>query len=109
MITVKNLSKSFDGRMVIDNITATFEKGKTNMVIGQSGSGKTVLLKCIVGLLDVDEGEIYYNDIQFNALSFKKKKEIRQKIGMLFQGSALFDSQTVEENVMFPLNMFTNM
>lgn len=109
MITVKNLSKSFDGRMVIDNITATFEKGKTNMVIGQSGSGKTVLLKCIVGLLDVDEGEIYYNDIQFNALSFKKKKEIRQKIGMLFQGAALFDSQTVEQNVMFPLNMFTNM
>ena len=109
MITVKNLNKSFDGRLVLEGINATFEKGKTNLIIGQSGSGKTVLLKCIVGLHEVDSGEIYYNDTRFDNLNFRDRKKIRQKIGMLFQGSALFDSATVEENVMFPLDMFTTM
>ncbi|MEY1638543.1 ABC transporter ATP-binding protein [Tenuifilum osseticum] len=109
MITVKNLNKSFDGRLVLEGINATFEKGKTNLIIGQSGSGKTVLLKCIVGLHEVDSGEIYYNDTRFDNLNFRDKKKIRQTIGMLFQGSALFDSATVEENVMFPLDMFTTM
>ncbi len=109
MITVKNVYKSFDGRLVLEDINATFEKGKTNLIIGQSGSGKTVLLKCIVGLHDVDSGAIYYNDTRFDNLNFNDKKKIRQKIGMLFQGSALFDSATVEENVMFPLDMFTSM
>lgn len=109
MITIRNLNKSFEGRLVLEGINATFEKGKTNLIIGQSGSGKTVLLKCIVGLHEVDTGEIYYNNTRFDNLNFKDKKTIRQKIGMLFQGSALFDSSTVEENVMFPLDMFTTM
>jgi phospholipid/cholesterol/gamma-HCH transport system ATP-binding protein len=108
MITVNNVSKSFNGRVVLKNISAVFEKGKTNLIIGQSGSGKTVLLKSIVGLHDVDEGEIFYNDVLFNKLNFRDKKAIRQKIGMLFQGGALFDSSTVEENVMYPMDMFTS-
>lgn len=108
MITVNHVTKIFDGRTVLNDINATFNQGKTNLVIGQSGSGKTVLLKSIVGLLDVDHGEILYNDVVFNKLNFKDKKRIRQKMGMLFQGAALFDSLTVEENVMFPLNMFTS-
>ena len=102
MIRVNGISKSFDDHDVLKNITATFEKGKTNLIIGQSGSGKTVLLKCLVGLFDVDKGEILYEDVLFNKLNFREKKEIRKKIGMLFQGGALFDSSTVEENVMFP-------
>lgn len=109
MIRIENIIKSFEGRQVLKNINASFEKGKTNLIIGQSGSGKTVLLKCIVGLFDVDEGDIFYDDIHFNRLNFKEKKEIRKEIGMLFQGGALFDSSTVEENVIFPLDMFTNM
>jgi len=109
MIRIDNISKSFNDLAVLKNITATFEKGKTNLIIGQSGSGKTVLLKCLVGLFDVDEGDIFYEDILFNKISFKERKEIRKKIGMLFQGGALFDSSTVEENVMFPLDMFTRM
>lgn len=109
MIRVISVSKSFGNHSVLKNIYASFEKGKTNLIIGQSGSGKTVLLKCLVGLYDVDEGEIMYDDICFNQLGFSEKKEIRKKIGMLFQGGALFDSATVEENVMFPLNMFTKM
>ena len=109
MITLNHVSKSFEGREVLSDINAVFEKGKTNLIIGQSGSGKTVLLKSIVGLHDIDEGEIFFNDILFNRLDFSRKKEIRKKMGMLFQGSALFDSSTVEENVMFPLDMFTEM
>lgn len=108
MIRVKNLSKSFSGQTVLKNISATFEGGKTNLIIGQSGSGKTVLMKSIVGLHDVDEGEIYYDDIDFNKLNFSDKKALRQQVGMLFQGAALFDSATVEENVMYPLDMFTD-
>lgn len=109
MIEVKNLTKKFDDKIILDNISVTFEKGKTNLIIGQSGSGKTVLLKSIVGLFPIDEGEIWYNDRQYNALNFNQKKEIRKEIGMLFQGGALFDSSTVEENVMLPLDMFTEM
>jgi len=108
MITVKDLYKSFDGRIVLDNINVTFEAGKTNLIIGSSGSGKTVLLKSIVGLHDIDSGEIWFENTQFNKLDFKGKKEVRQQMGMLFQGSALFDSLSVEDNVMFPLNMFTD-
>lgn len=109
MITLNHVTKSFEGREVLSDINAVFEKGKTNLIIGQSGSGKTVLLKSIVGLHDIDEGEIFFNDALFNRLDFSRKKEIRKKMGMLFQGSALFDSSTVEENVMFPLDMFTEM
>jgi phospholipid/cholesterol/gamma-HCH transport system ATP-binding protein len=108
MIEVRNISKSFGDVKVLDNISVTFEKGMTNLVIGKSGSGKTVLLKSIVGLHEVDEGEILYDERVFNKMNFKEKKEIRKEIGMLFQGAALFDSLTVEENVRYPLDMFTD-
>jgi len=108
MIRINNLSKSFSGHHVLKDISVVFEPGITNLIIGQSGSGKTVLLKSIVGLHDVDEGEIWYGDVLFNKLNFIDKKEIRKEIGMLFQGSALFDSLTVEQNVRFPLDMFTD-
>src|SRR3954471_16394984 len=106
MIEVKNISKSFNGRTILDDISFQFEKGKNNLVIGGSGSGKTVLMKCMVGLLEVDSGAILYDEKNFSALSFKERKPFRQDIGMLFQGGALFDSLNVEQNVMFPLNMF---
>jgi len=109
MIRAENITKSFAGREVIRDISAVFEPGQTNLIIGKSGSGKTVFLKCLVGLLEVDEGKIFYNDVQFTGLDFKARKEIRKDMGMLFQGSALFDSMTVEENVRFPLDMFTGM
>jgi len=109
MITVENLSKSFNDKQVLKNISVVFDVGKANLVIGQSGSGKTVLLKCIVGLFEPDEGKVKFEDVVFNNLGSKEKREIRKKIGMLFQGGALFDSATVEENVLFPLNMFTDM
>lgn len=109
MISVQNLSKSFEGTKVLKNVTTSFERGKTNLIIGQSGSGKTVLMKCIVGLMQADEGKIIYDDIDFVNLSFKEKKDIRKRLGMMFQGGALFDSLSVEENIVFPLNMFTNM
>jgi len=109
MIEVQNLYKSFYNTEVLNDISVYFEEKKTNMIIGQSGSGKTVLLKCIIGLLNINSGKIFYDDVVFNKLSFKKKKEIRKNIGMVFQGGALFDSETVEQNVKFPLDMFTNM
>ena len=109
MIKVQNLYKSFNGINVLNDISVTFETGKTNLIIGMSGSGKTVLLKSIVGLHEVDKGEIWFENIQFNKLDFSAKKEIRKEMGMLFQGSALFDSLTVEQNVRFPLDMFTEM
>lgn len=109
MIKVENLVKIFNGVKVLDDISVSFEKGKTNLIIGRSGSGKTVLMKCIVGLHEVDEGTVFYNNRNFVAMDFSERKEIRREIGMLFQGGALFDSLNVEENVMFPLNMFTKM
>lgn len=109
MIRVENITKSFGDRQVLKSISASFEPGKTNLIIGKSGSGKTVFLKCLVGLLPIDGGRILYNDILFSELDFRGRKEIRKDMGMLFQGSALFDSMTVEENVRFPLDMFTNL
>lgn len=108
MIRVNKLYKSFNGRTVLRNISVTFEPGKTNLIIGQSGSGKTVLLKSIVGLHEIDSGEIWFEDKLLNKLDFNERKEIRKEMGMLFQGSALFDSLTVEQNVRFPLDMFTD-
>ena len=94
---------------MLDDISITFEKGKTNLIIGKSGSGKTVLLKSIVGLHEVDEGTILFDDRDFTGMNFKQKKQVRKEFGMLFQGAALFDSFTVEENVRYPLDMFTDM
>src|SRR3954469_4388164 len=108
MIEIKHISKSFGDRKILDDVSLTFEKGKANLIIGGSGSGKTVLMKCMVGLLEVDSGSINYDSRNFSELSFRERRPFRQEIGMLFQGSALFDSLTVEENIMFPLNMFTN-
>ncbi len=109
MIEVKNISKSFNGTPVLKNISAKFIPGQANLIIGQSGSGKTVLTKCMVGLMPVDEGEVQFDGRDFLAMDFKEKKVIRQELGMLFQGGALFDSLTVEENVMFPLSIFSHM
>jgi len=107
MIEGNNLSKSFGDRLVLEDVSVTFEKGKTNLIIGQSGMGKTVLLKCMVGLLEADHGQVFYDGREFSKMSFNEMKVIRQEIGMLFQGGALFDSLNVEQNVMFPLTMFT--
>lgn len=108
MIRVENLHKSFGEEHILKGITTSFEKGKTNLIIGSSGSGKTVFLKCLLGLFDPDEGHIYYGDKAIQQMSDDEKKDLREHIGMVFQGGALFDSMTVEENVMFPLRMFTN-
>jgi len=108
MIKVSNLYKSFNGKPVLEDISVTFKPGITNLIIGRSGSGKTVLLKSIVGLHDIEAGEIWYENTLFNKLNFVGKKLIRSEMGMLFQGSALFDSLTVEQNVLFPLEMFTD-
>ena len=109
MIELEKINKSFGSKQVLEDISITFESGKTNLIIGQSGSGKTVLLKSIVGLYDADFGDIIFDGTVFNKLEFNEKKEMRKQIGMLFQGGALFDSSTVEENVMYPLDMFTGM
>ncbi len=108
MIKVNNLTKSFDGRTVLNDVCACFETGKTNLIIGQSGSGKTVLMKSLVGLLTPDSGEILFDGRDLIKMSAGEKKDLRKEIGMLFQGSALFDSETVLGNVMFPLVMFTD-
>ena len=107
MIEVKNVNKSFVGKTILTNVSSEFEQGKVNMIIGQSGSGKSVLAKCIVGLHEVDSGQILFDGKDFSAMNRIQRTEVRKEIGMLFQGSALFDSMTVEENVMFPLTMFT--
>jgi phospholipid/cholesterol/gamma-HCH transport system ATP-binding protein len=109
MIEIKHISKSFADRKVIDDVSFVFEQGKTNLVIGESGSGKTTIMKLMVGLHELDAGEILYDGQNFPTLGVKDKQEIRKKIGMLFQGGALFDSQTLEENIQFPLDMFTDM
>lgn len=109
MIEVKHISKSFEGKTVLDDISCMFESGKVNLIIGQSGMGKTVLMKCTVGLFEVDTGAVFFDGRNFSAMDFRDRKPIRQEIGMVFQGGALFDSLTVEQNVMFPLNMFTSM
>lgn len=109
MIEINNISKSFADKEVIHNISGVFEKGKTNLIIGASGTGKSVLLKCIVGLIQPDEGTVFYDGRNFTAADKEMKAEIRREIGMLFQGGALFDSKSVEQNVMFPLNILTKM
>lgn len=109
MIETHNIFKSFGDKQILNDISVKFQKGKTNLIIGQSGSGKTVLMKCLVGLFEIDKGSIYYNNRNFSRMSFKQKKVIRKEIGMLFQGGALFDYMNVEENVGFPLLMFSDM
>ena len=109
MIEVKNINKSFKDQQVLFDISAKFEKGKVNLIIGQSGQGKSVLAKCMVGLHEIDGGEILYDGNDFISMDREDKSALREEIGMLFQGAALFDSLTAEENVMFPLSMFTNM
>jgi len=107
MIQIKNLQKEFDGQVVLNNIDATFQKGVVNMIIGKSGSGKTILLKCLVGLIPPTSGEIWYDGKNFTRMKSRDIHRLRRDIGMLFQGAALFDSRTVLENVMFPLDMFS--
>lgn len=109
MIEVKNVNKAFQDKQILKDVSTVFIPGKVNMVIGKSGSGKTVLLKSLVGLHDIDSGAILFNEIDFTKLKHKDKIKIRKEVGMLFQGSALFDSATIEENVMYPLDAFTNM
>ncbi len=109
MIKVENISKSFEDKQVLFDISGSFEKGKTNLIIGASGTGKSVLLKCIVGLVYPDEGNVLYDERDCTHADKDLQTEVRREIGMLFQGGALFDSKTVEENVMFPLNILTKM
>jgi phospholipid/cholesterol/gamma-HCH transport system ATP-binding protein len=109
MIEVIHVNKTFGDNQVLKDISTSFEKGKVNLIIGQSGQGKSVLAKCVVGLHEVDSGQILYDGRDFTKMDRLQRKEIRQEIGMLFQGSALFDSMTVEQNIMFPLTMFTKM
>jgi phospholipid/cholesterol/gamma-HCH transport system ATP-binding protein len=109
MISVIDLHKQFEDNVILDSVTVDFEKGKTNLIIGQSGSGKTVLLKSIVGLHFIDKGQVLYDGRDLHAMSHRKKRTIRREMGMLFQGSALFDSYSVADNVRFPLDVFSNM
>jgi phospholipid/cholesterol/gamma-HCH transport system ATP-binding protein len=109
MIEFNNIKKSFDEKVVLDDVSNVMQTGKCNLIIGTSGSGKTVLQKCLVGLFEPDSGQIIYDGISFTSMEEEQRKELRQQIGMLFQGSALFDSMTVEQNVMFPLDMFSKL
>lgn len=108
MIEVKNIRKGFGDKIVINDVSATMEAGKCNLIIGSSGSGKTVFMKCLVGLFEPDSGQILYDGEDFTKMDDEQRKQIRKEIGMLFQGSALFDSLTVEQNIQFPLDMFTD-
>ncbi len=108
MIRAEHIIKSFEGRTVLDDISVVFEQGKTNLIIGRSGSGKTVFMKCLVGLVPPDSGEIWYDETCFSKLDFRQVKAVRQEMGMIFQGGALLDSSTVEENVRLPLDLFTD-
>lgn len=107
MIEVQDIKKAFDGEEILKGITTTFPKGQTNLIIGQSGAGKTVFLKCLLGLFRPDKGKILYDGDPYSSFSDEEQRELRRQMGMVFQGGALFDSMTVEENVMFPLRMFT--
>lgn len=109
MIEVKNLHKAFGEKVVLDDITATFREGETSLIIGASGSGKSTLARCLVGLVQPDSGDVFYDGRDFLHMTARQKKELRKEIGFLFQGSALFDYMTVEENVRFPLDMLSNM
>ena len=109
MIEIKNIHKAFDDRVVVEDVSFTFQTGKTNVIIGESGSGKTTVLKIMVGLLFADEGNVLYDGRDFTSMDEIEKREVRKEIGMLFQGGALFDSMTLEDNVKFPLDMFTKM
>ena len=108
MIKVENIKKSFGEEEILKGISTTFDKGKTNLIIGQSGSGKTVLLKCLIGLFEPNDGLIYFEDKVLKKMNDEDRRNLREDIGMLFQGGALFDSMTIEENVMFPLKMFSS-
>ena len=108
MIEIKNINKSFGENNVLKNISFKFEKGKTNLIIGESGSGKTTLLRILIGLHDIDNGEVLYDGRDFTKLNTKDKRKLRQEIGVLFQRGALYDYMNVEENIMFPLTMFTD-
>ena len=107
MIRGENIVKIFDGRRVLDDVSVLFDAGKTNLIIGRSGSGKTVLLKSLVGLHGIDEGNIYFDDLCYTQLGFNERKAVRKDIGMIFQGGALLDSSTVEDNIRLPLDLFT--
>ena len=109
MIEFNNIKKSFDGKEVLHGINGVFEQGRTNLIIGTSGTGKSVLLKCMVGLVEPDEGHVLYDGRNFTTATRNVRRQIRRDIGMLFQGAALLDSQSVEQNVMFPLNILTEM
>lgn len=109
MIEIQHIQKKFDDRVILDDISAVMEAGKCNLIIGTSGSGKTVLTKCMVGLFEPDQGAILYDGANMMTMEEDDRKLLRQKIGMLFQGTALFDSMTVEQNILFPLDMFTNL
>ena len=108
MIKVEEISKSFDGIEILKEISTVFDKGKTNLIIGQSGSGKTVLMKCLLGLLEVDRGNIYFDNEKFDKENISVVANLRKEVGTVFQGSALFDSMTVLENIIFPMKMFSN-
>jgi phospholipid/cholesterol/gamma-HCH transport system ATP-binding protein len=108
MIEARNISKHFGDNVVLNGISVSFEQGKTNLIIGQSGSGKTVLMKCLIGLFEIDDGDIFYDDRSFSRMSAEDRRNLRKEFGTLFQGGALFTSLTVEENVMFPLTMNTS-
>jgi len=108
MIEIKKINKYFNNNQVLNDVSFTFKQGKTNLIIGESGSGKTTLLKILIGLYNHDKGDVLFNGVNFNQMSKKEKREIRKEIGMLFQGGALYDYMNVEENIMFPLTMFTS-